>query len=104
MPANLSPLLDGNNGTLSMTLGLGDPLDSTFSMAEAKLILGRQIKEPSLYVHSGVAQPALFVAGSGYVGTAGGGDGAGSGSSGGEASSPDGNAGSGNSGGDGDGP
>lgn len=88
-----------------MTLGLGDPLDATFSMAEAKLILGRQIKEPSLYVRSGVAQPSVFVAGTGpYVGTAGGGDGAGSGSSGGEASSPDGNAGSGNNGGDGDGP
>lgn len=45
----LAALLDGNNGSLSMTLGLGDPIGATFTMAESKLILGRTIKEPSLF-------------------------------------------------------
>lgn len=104
MPA-LAPLLDGNNGTLSMTLGLGDPTTYTYLMGESALILGRQIKEQSLYAKTGLLSltaPVVYVP---YYlpDSPGGGDGSGSGSSGGEASSPDGNPGSGNDGSDGDG-
>lgn len=49
MPANLARLLDGDNESLSSTLGLGDPIGASFSFAESRLILGKKIREPSLY-------------------------------------------------------
>lgn len=49
----VASLLDGDDGTLSMTLGLGNSLSHTYSLGRSSFILGKQIAEPSLYVNAG---------------------------------------------------
>lgn len=100
MPARLAPRLDGDNGSLSDTLGLGDPIGKSFLLAEARLILGKQIKEPSLFKAAAVAAPVLSPRGYYDPGPGGGGDGGDTGG-GSDGDAPD--SGSGNDGGDGDG-
>lgn len=100
MPARLAPRLDGDDGSLSDTLGLGDPIGKSFMLAEARLILGRQIKEPSLFAHA-FAQPAPLAQTVYSDQSQGGGSDGGDAGGGADADAPD--NGSGNDGGDGDG-
>lgn len=95
---NLSPLLDGNNGGLSMTLGLGDPLTGTYLMGESALILGRDIlkQKETLFAGSGTLSPTTPVFAPPAVSPGGGGDGPGDGGPGDSGDGP----GSGNDGGD----
>ena len=85
MAAKFAPLLDGNDGSLSLTLGLGPPIHGSFISGESKLILGRQIREPSLFSRaflSPVATAAVFV--SNYSGGEGGSSSGGAGDGGGD--------------------
>lgn len=62
MPARLAQLLDGDNGSLSPTLGLGDPIELGQRTNGSALLLGRQpAKSPLFAKASPSALPVVNV-------------------------------------------